>query len=312
MAKIFKSAAAMGLILLAHAVTGTTQERGTQAPMTMPPLLIGAGDLLEVTIYDNPDLSNRFRVNENGDIVLPLAGPVHLEGETATEAGVTIEQAYVKAEILKAASAHATVFIAEYATQGILVNGEVRNPGLYPAMGVRTLNDVMTAAGGIMPTASTRLVITRKSDPDHPLTVEYDPDVAPPIVPRIQIFPGDVITVPIAGSVFVLGGVARAGIFVLEGHHTLTVEKAMALAGGTTHGANASHAHLVRTVTGGKKEDFVFNVNEILKGKSPDIALKDGDIVYVPVSNTKIALERGIESIIGVGTTVLTYRLAYQ
>ena len=312
MAKTFLFQAAIAAFLIAQAAGGVAQQNDSLPPFSAAPLRIGSGDMIEVSVYDSPDLSGRFRVDEKGDITIPLLGAVHVEGETASEAGTTIEQQFVKAEILKAYNAHATVFIAEYATQGILVNGEARSPGLYPALGVRMLNDVMTAAGGISPTASTKLVITRKTDPENPITVEYDPEATPPIVPRIQIFPGDTISVPIAGSVYVLGGIGHSGIYILEGHHTLTVEKVMALAGGTTHGANSSHSHIVRTFAGGKKEDIEFSVNAILKGKAPDIALKDGDILYVPISNVKVALERGIETAIAIGTTVLTYRVAYQ
>jgi polysaccharide export outer membrane protein len=237
---------------------------------------------------------------------------VHVEGETAAEAGTTIEQSFVKAEILRSANAHASVLIAEYATQGIVVNGEVKAPGLFPAFGVRMLSDVINAAGGMQPTASSKVMITRKTDPENPITVEYDPDATPPVVPRIQIFPGDTIMVRNAGLVYVLGGVGRTGIYLLERRHTLTVEKAMALAGGSTRGASMNRAHIVRTVDNGKKEDIAFDVNQILKNKTPDIALKDGDIFYVPISNLKLALQQAINSAIGIGTSVVTYRIAYQ
>jgi protein involved in polysaccharide export with SLBB domain len=173
-------------------------------------------------------------------------------------------------------------------------------------------NDVMTAAGGVTLNASSKVVITRKADPGNPITVEYIPEAQTPVIPRVQIFPGDTISVPIAGSVYLLGSVGRAGVYILEGRHVLTVEKAMALAGGTTRGANTGHSHIVRTLDDGKKEDIVFDVNLILKGKAPDLALKDGDILYIPTSNIKLALMQAINSAIGVGTTVVTYRTAYQ
>ena len=312
MAKTFMLAAAIGTLILAHAVTGAAQEAASPATFVAAPLRIGSGDLIELTVYDNPDLTGHFRVDEKGDVTIPLLGPVHVEGETAAEAGTTIEQQYVAAQILKAPTAHATVFISEYATQGILVNGEARNPGLYPALGVRTLNDVITAAGGVLPTASSKVIITRKTDPANPITVEYNPDALSPVVPRVQIFPGDTITIPVAGSVYVLGGVSKPGIYILEGLHTLTVEKAMALAGGSTHGATPNHAHIVRTLDNGKKEDILFNVGEIYRGRASDLALKDGDILYIPISNAKLAIEQGIASAIGMGTAVATYRLAYR
>lgn len=312
MANTFVCTAAIGAVFLVQAAAVSAQQMGTRSPETAPPIRIGAGDLLEVAVFDDSELSGRFRVDEKGDITVPLLGPVHVEGETAAEAGITIERRYVEAEILKSPNSLATVFITEYATQGIVVTGEVRSPGLYPALGVRMLSDVLNAAGGVLPTAALKLTITRKADPGNPITIDYNPDVPGAAAQAVQIFPGDTITVPIAGLVYVLGSVGHTGAFVLEGRHILTVEKALALAGGSIHGAKMSHAHIVRTLDGGKKEDIDFNANDVLKGKAPDMALKDGDILYIPTSNAKLALMQAINSAIGVGTSVLTYRTAYQ
>lgn len=312
MAKIFAYAAAGMAFLLMQAGGGFAQQAGSRAEAKAAPLKIDSGDLVDVLVYDNPDLSGHFRVDEKGDIVFPLLGPVHVGGETAEEAGETIAKQYVAADILKEANAHATVFIAEFATQRILVNGEVRSPGAFPALGVRTLDEMVTAAGGETPQASSMLVITRKTDPENRITVEYDPGAASPVVPQVQIFPGDTITVPNAGGVYILGSVTRPGFYMLEQKRTLTVEKALALSGGSVQGANMKHAHIVRTLKDGKKEDIVFNANEILKGRAADIALKNGDIFYVPISNVKVAILRAINSAIGVGTSIATFRLAYQ
>jgi polysaccharide export outer membrane protein len=164
----------------------------------------------------------------------------------------------------------------------------------------------------VTPTASSKLILTRKTDPANPITLEYIPEALTPVIPRVQIFPGDTITVPSAGNVYMLGSVGRSGVYVLEGRHILTVEKAMALAGGSQRGANMKHTHIVRTLDGGKKEDVVFDLSAVLKGKAPDIALKDGDILYIPTNNAKLAAMQAINSAIGIGTGIVTYRVAYQ
>ncbi|HEX8925323.1 MAG TPA: polysaccharide biosynthesis/export family protein, partial [Terriglobales bacterium] len=199
-------------------------------------LKIGPGDLLEVSMYDNPDLSGRFRVDEKGCITVPLLGALTVEGLTAEQAAARLQERYKSEQILKAPQA--TVFIAEYATQGITVNGEVKNPGLYPALGVRMLNDVIAAAGGELPTAAAKAIIIHKADPANPVTVDYRPTALTPEMQRIQIMPGDTITIPRAGVVYVLGAVQRPGGFALEGRQTLTVMEAMALAQGTVRGAS--------------------------------------------------------------------------
>jgi polysaccharide export outer membrane protein len=311
MAKTFAFAATVAAFLLVQAGAGVAQQTGNPTP-AVPPLIISSGDLIEIAMYDNADLSGRFRVDERGDITVPLLGLVHVAGETAEEVGATIEERFVEADILRPGKAHATVFISEYATQGILVNGQVKSAGLYPALGVRMFSDVMTAAGGVTPAASSKVIITRKTDPDHPITVDYNPEALTPVVPRIQIFPGDTITVPRAGIVYVLGKVNRPGGFVLDGRRTLSVETAMALAGGSGASAAMWRSHLVRTLEDGRKEDIILNVNKIQEAKAPDMALKDGDILFIPTSDAKSILIQAINSALGIGTSVAIYRTAYQ
>jgi len=310
-AKTFTCVAAILASLVVQTGSGLSQQADNPPPNAAP-LRIGSGDLIEIGMYDNPDLSGRFRVNEKGDISVPLLGPVHVDGETAEEAGATIEKRYVDADILKPFKAHATVFITEYTAQGILVNGEVRTGGVFPALGIRMFSDVMTAAGGVTPFASTKVIITRKTDPDHPITVDYNPEALSPVVPKIQIFPGDTITVPKAGVVYVLGNVMRSGGYALEGRRALSVETAMALAGGGGHASTMNRVHLVRTLDNGRKEDIIIAVNQIYKGKAPDVTLKDGDILYIPTSNGKLITEQAISSALNIGTSVAVYRTAYQ
>jgi polysaccharide biosynthesis/export protein len=312
MARKIACAAAFWALLIAQAMVGNAQQTGSPTTDVAPPLKIGPGDLLEVSMFENSDLSGRFRVDERGDITVPLIGVVHVQGATAEEAAVMIERRFVEAEILQPAESHATVFIAEYATQGITVTGEVKTPGVYPALGVRTLNDVVTAAGGVTMTAASKVVITHKSDPDNQITVEYIPEALKPVIPNVQIFPGDTVMVPRAGIVYVMGNVNRPGGFVLDGRNTLTVEEAMALAGGGGHAAAIKRAQLVRTLEDGRKEAITIPVNLIYKGQAPDVAMKDGDILYVPTSNGKLITEQAIISALSIGTSVAVYRTAVQ
>lgn len=132
MAKALACAAAFWVLFFAHTLAGSAQQPGNPVPNTAPPLRIGSGDLIEVSMFENPDLSGRFRVNEKGDIDVPLIGRTHVEGETAEEAAALIEKRFVEAQILQPAESHATVFISEYATQGITVSGEVKSPECIP------------------------------------------------------------------------------------------------------------------------------------------------------------------------------------
>lgn len=311
MARTLARALTFWLFFCALTVAARTQQPDTAAPATPPPLKIGSGDLIEVSMFQNSDLSGRYRVDERGDIIVPLIGRVHVAGLTAEEAATVIGKRYVDDQILLPADSHATVFIAEYATQGITINGEVKTPGIYPALGVHTLNDLIAAAGGITQLASSQVIITHRDDPGNPKTVEYNPAALKPIIPDVQIFPGDSILVPRAGIVYVLGDVLRPGGFVLDGRRALTVEAAMALAGGASHAPNLKHVQLVRTLDDGRKEAITIPVNLIYKGQAPDVALRDGDILYVPTSTGKLAAEQALTAALGIGTSVAVYRSSY-
>lgn len=308
MARSCACAAAIWLTLFAHAPSALAQQAAVANPNVAPPLRISAGDLIEVNVFENPDLSGRFRVDENGDINVPLIGIVHVQGDTAGEAATLIEKRFVEAQILQPAESRATVFIDEYATQGITVNGEVKATGVYPALGVRMLNDVIAAAGGLTPTAASKVLITHRSDPGHPVTVDYNPSSLQPVIPDVQVFPGDSILVPRAGIVYVVGDVNRAGGYVLDGRRALTVEEAMALAGGGAHAAALNRVQLVRTLEDGRKEAITIPVNLIYKGRAPDVSMKDGDVLYVPTSTGKLVTETAITSALGIGTSIAVYR----
>jgi polysaccharide biosynthesis/export protein len=295
-------------IAVAQTPAGNAPQPGSSRPTMAPPLKIGSGDLIEVTMFDNPDLSGSFRVDERGDITVPLIGSVHVEGVTAGEAAQMIERRFIEAQILQPAESHATVFIAEYASQGITVGGEVKSPGVYPALGVRTLNDVITAAGGVQPTAASKVIITHKNDPTNQIAVDYIPEALKPVIPDVQIFPGDTVTVPRAGIVYVLGNVNHPGAYVLDGRNQLTVEEAMALASNSGRAADIKRAQLVRTLEDGRREMIIVPVNLIYKGQAPDVALNDGDILYIPTSTTKLVGEQAIVSILQVGTMIGVYR----
>lgn len=305
-------AAFLSLLILSPASVLLAQNDSGAAHFQAPVLKIGPGDLLQINMFENPELSGSFRVDASGNIILPLVGQMHVAGETAEDAGEQIGKRYIQAGILKPGNAYATVSIAEYATQGITINGEVKSPGIYPALGVRFLNDVIAAAGGETPVAASKVIITHRDDPAHPVSIYYNPSALSPTVPQTQILPGDTIMVPRAGIVYVVGDVIRSGGFVLDGRQVLTVEEAMALAGGGAKAAALNRVQLVRSLKDGRKEAITVSLKDIYKGKAPDVALRDGDVVYVPTSTGKLVAEQAIQSALGLGTQVAVYRTSFQ
>jgi polysaccharide export outer membrane protein len=118
--------------------------------------------------------------------------------------------------------------------------------------------------------------------------------------------------VPRAGIIYVVGNVARPGVYVLDGRQVLTVEEAMGLSGGGGRAASLKRAQIVRTLDDGRKEAITVPVNLIYKGKAPDVALKDGDILYVPTSTGLLVTEQAITSALQLGTQVAIYRTGVQ
>jgi protein involved in polysaccharide export with SLBB domain len=105
--------------------------------------------------------------------------------------------------------------------------------------------------------------------------------------------------------------VNKSGGYMLDGRNALTAEVAMGLAGGAGRGAAIRRVQLVRSLPDGNKEMIVIPMDQIYKGKSPDVALKDGDILFVPTSTAKLATEQFITSAIGIGSSVAIFKTQY-
>ena len=124
---------------------------------------------------------------------------------------------------------------------------------------------------------------------------------------------GDVVTVPHAGIVYVLGAVGRPGGFVMANDRTeLTTLKVLALAGGVTRIAKLKHAFIVRTDGQGKQSQTEIDLKKILDRESEDVQMRASDILYIPDDRVKEAVIRTTEIAIAIATGVALYRLAYH
>jgi len=289
-------------------------ENGNAAQMAQAPasLQISLGDLLEITVFDTPELSSRLRVNNRGDILLPLAGTVHVEGLTAPEAAQAIGKKLVEAELML--TPQVTVFIAEYATQGVTMAGEIRSPGVYPLLGPRTLLDMITMAGGLGDSASKTISIVHRSDPSKVITVRMNVGVQTPesfAAESFPIQPGDTIFVARSGVVYVVGDLKVPGGYQVEHNNRLTLLDAVALAGGPTPTSKLWDARLIRRTEHGR-EELQVDLKKILYGTGPDMLLQDGDILFVPVSQRKVYTATAITAIIGAATQYALYKESNQ
>jgi polysaccharide biosynthesis transport protein len=257
-------------------------------------LKISTGDLLDLKVFDTPDLSAKLRVDEHGNISLPLGGTIGVSGLTAEESASAIEKRLRDDKILK--DPHISVTVLEYATQGIAVLGEVKNPGVYPLLGAHGLLDLISAAGGTTPNAGRTVTITHRDDADHPVIAKIDNGTANSSAYKVDVRPGDTIMVSHAGIVYVVGDVGKPGGFLLEKNDQLTVLQAVALAQGANRTASLNQAKLIRVVDS-QRQEMPIPLKKILSNKAADEPLADGDILFVPSSGPKNAL-KDVEAIL--------------
>jgi polysaccharide export outer membrane protein len=126
---------------------------------------------------------------------------------------------------------------------------------------------------------------------------------------NVLVYPGDVIKVPRAGLVYVVGEVKKAGGFVLKSNENISVLQAIALAEGLTRTSSSSFARIIRTSEAtGQRREIPIDVNKILAGKKADPMLEPRDILFIPNSAARSALFRGMEAALSIGTGVAVYR----
>jgi polysaccharide export outer membrane protein len=276
---------------------------------------IGSGDLLRIEVFDVPDLSREVRVSESGFISLPLL-PVRVRA-----GGLTAFQLEEKlAELLQAnglvRNPQVSVFVKEQRSQPITVIGAVRNPLVYQAIRQTTLLEVLSQAGGIADDAGSVVIVTRPSPaPAEPAEAGAAPEdgnsaeaaQAQTIViklrdllesgdPRynIPLQGGDVVSVPRAGIVYVVGAVEQPGGFVLQtDSEEMTALKAIALARGLSSTARPDDAVVLRKdPVSGQKTEIEVDLKKVMARKAEDIRLYPNDILFVPDSTGKKALRR--------------------
>jgi polysaccharide biosynthesis/export protein len=261
-------------------------------------LRLSAGDLLDISVYNVPELTTKARVGTSGDLYLPLIDYVHVGDLTAEEAQALIQKRLEDGGFVR--NAHVTIFIDESAAQGVTILGEVARPGIYPALGNRKLYDLISAAGGFAPTAGRKVSIIRQHGQSAPITVNLPRNLADDLQDNIEIMPGDTITVPRAPIIYVVGDVGHAAGFLVD-NGSLTVLQALALAGGANRTAKVGGARIIHRGPTGMTETRV-PLKKMLEAKAPDINLQADDILFVPLSGARVAAATGFSAAVTAAT----------
>ena len=299
--------------LVNWAQANTPQGAQTPAPAQqpnqygqIPKILIGPGDVLNVQVFDTPELSiEAARVSQTGQVTLPVLGIIDIAGLNTTEAARRIESELRARGIML--DPHVTVAVVEYSTQGATLLGEVRAPGVYSIFGGRRLLDMIALAGGVSSSAGKIVIIAHRSDPEHPEKIVLVRDAeALGTQQNPIILPGDTVVVGRAGVIYLLGAVNKAGGYLIDNNEPVSLMQALTLAGGWDKAAALSKARLIRKVPEGHKE-LLLDLKRILKGEQADVSLRDGDILFLPISVGKSIGYRGMEAAIAAAQTAVIY-----
>jgi polysaccharide export outer membrane protein len=130
---------------------------------------------------------------------------------------------------------------------------------------------------------------------------------------NIPLQGGDIVTVPHAGIVYVLGAVARPGGFVVvNDREQLSTLKALALAGGLNPTARKHQAVIIRKDSAGQQHQVIVDLGKVLNQQTEDVKLQASDVLYVPQSGSRTALIKAVEIGLGVGTAVAIFRIAQR
>lgn len=237
--------------------------------------IIGAGDEIRITVYGQPELSADSQVSANGIVVVPLIGNLTIAGKTSADAAYLIAERYQQGNFLK--NAQVNLLITKYRSQVVAILGKVNNPGKLLLEGPTSLTQALAWAGGIAPTGSERLILTRtgkngrleRTEYDLQKLLNYDADEIPPV----WLKDGDTLYVPNAGRFYLNGEVHSPGMYPLD--RPLNVMQALSAGGGPTTRANDSSVKLFRQQADGSVKE--------LRAK-PDDAVMDGDVLVVKES----------------------------
>ncbi len=259
---------------------------------------VGAGDVLDIKIFEDPDASGTFEVSPDGFINFPYIGRIKVEGKTTSQIENLLEQKLKEGKIY--VNPHVSVSVAKYRSKKVVVLGEVEKPGVYSINRELTILDVLSMCGGLTDRAGDRLILLRGGSAATSVTSASGKFVrgigagqevrVVSLVDLLQkgnlkenyrVKNGDIIFVPEAGKVYLFGEVKKPGVYKF--HEGMTLLQAVVKAGGFTVRAAPSRVRIIR-MSGGKEKVIEVNMKKIIDNEEKDVKLKNGDVVVIPES----------------------------
>jgi polysaccharide export outer membrane protein len=302
---------------------GNTQPSPEQSRSQAPSdYVLGSGDQIIVRAMDVDEINDKpILIDMSGFVRLPVVGRIKVGGLTIAQLETELAQRlnrYVK-------KPDVSVSVAEFHSQPVSVIGSVRTPGIQQVQGRKTLVEMLSLAGGLDATAGNSLRITRRlewgqiplagavNDPSGQYSIA-EVSLKSILEARnpeqnILVKPNDVISVPRAETVYVVGQVQKAGGFVLNDREQVTVLQALSMAGGLDKSAKPQNAKLLRRPPEGtSRTEIAVDLRKILDGKTSDVPMQPDDILFVPSSTAQKAGLRALEAAVQIGTGIVIWR----
>ncbi len=280
---------------------------------TDPDYVLGPGDSVSIRVADLQEITDRtVGIDPDGYIDLPLAGHFQASGDTLEGFKKVLAgklQRYIT-------DPQITVSLLQNQNRPVSIIGAVNAPGVHQLEGPKRLVEVISLAGGVRADAGDKVFITRENSwgriplPDtkedttqgfSTASVSID-DLLGAKHPsdNIVIEPNDIISIPRAEVVYVVGQVRRSGGFPLSSHHSLSLLQALSLAEGLAPDAASKKSHILRATDGdpNKVTEVPVDVKSILDGKAPDVQLYANDVLFVPNSAAKTTSRRALDTVL--------------
>lgn len=302
---------ALGVLVLVITLSAHAQQANSNAVALAVPAnksdndsyRIGPGDVLDVRIFNRPQLSrDAVRVDSRGMIRMPMIdNEIRAGCRTESELSEEIAMRYLKYQ----RHPQVDVFIKEYSSKPVAVLGAVEKPGQFQLQRRVRLLELVSLAGGPTERAGQRILVAHTAEISRCTesatesasgfdTFDLNNTLKAESIANPYVHAGDIISVPEAQQVFVVGNVFRPTSIPLK--ERVTVSQAVAMAGGTMPDTRKESIRVLRQLPGStSKTEIIVNLNAISKRKADDLELMPNDIIDVPTAAGKRLL-RGILS----------------
>jgi polysaccharide export outer membrane protein len=303
------------LVSISCTIAQPTRRTVPEDKANLPSQPVGPNDLLDVSVYDAPELSRTIRIGADGFFAVPMVKQrIKANGLNSAELEAAICAALTEEEIL--VDPVVTVTIAEYHSRPISVSGSVKMPIVFQAEGPTSLLEALARAQGLTNDAGLEILVSRtRPDPDgksvmltRRISVRRLLDGDDPAL-NLILTGGEEIRVPEIGKVYVMGNVKKPGAFAVQSGFDTSVMQMLALAEGLAPLAS-KQAFIYRYEGGGAKNEIVVPLDKIMKRQAPDVSLTANDILYIPDNSGKRMALAILEKVLmfgGAAGTALIY-----